>query len=496
MIGELALAASVVLAGVFGVAGVAKLKDRAGTRKAVQEFGAPERLVRPVALVLPVAELTVAFALLPASTRVAGAAGALGLLCAFSVAIGVSLVRGRAPNCHCFGQLHSAPTSWMTLVRNGSLTGLAVVSLIGGSRGPDAFGWAGNLQPAEILALLACVVALGLAVGGGIAFVSLLRSYGGVLLRLDTVEGALRAAGLEIPEAEPSLPELGIDPGTWAPAFTVETVSGNSASLADLLEPGLPLLLLFTSPSCGPCRTLLPAFSHWQTEHAQSLTLAVLSGGKPEAVRAEAAEHGLERVLIDHDLAVYDAYQTSGTPGAVLISAAGRIASYVASGAEEIEQLVDRAISADQEPEEDGLPIGTPSPELELLDLDGGRVTLADPDGRETLVLFWNPGCGFCRSMHDDLRAWERSASAGAPRLLVVSSGDGASSRADGFTSTVVLDPDYTAGEAFGAPGTPMAILLDREGRVASRPVAGGAAVLALAAAHTGAGDARVAATS
>ena len=494
MIGELALAASVVLAGVFGVAGIAKLTDRAGTRKAVDEFGAPDRLVRPVALVLPVAELTVAFALLPASTRAAGAAGALGLLFVFSAAIGLSLLRGRSPDCHCFGQLHSAPTSWQTLVRNGALTGLAVVSLSGGSRGPGAFGWIEDLQPAEILALLACVVALGLAVGGGIAFVSLMSSYGRVLLRLGTVENALREAGLEIPEVEQSLPQLGIDPGMSAPSFTAETISEDSASLADLLEPKLPLLLLFTSPSCGPCRALLPAVSRWQTEHARNLTLAVLSSGDPEAIRAEAEEHNLERVLVDRDLAVFDMYQASGTPSAVLISRDGQIASYVASGADEIEQLVERALTI--EPDEDGLPIGAPSPELELLDLDGGHVTLSDPDGGETLVLFWNPGCGFCKSMHDDLRAWERNASAGAPRLLVVSSGDEASSRADGFTSTVALDPDYTAGEAFGAAGTPMAVLLDREGRVASRLVAGGAAVLALAAAHADESDARVAATS
>jgi hypothetical protein len=47
----------------------------------------------------------------------------------------------------------------------------------------------------------------------------------------------------------------------------------------------------------------------------------------------------------------------------------------------------------------------------------------------------------------------------------------------------VLLDEQYAAGGAFGAAGTPMAVLLDAEGRVASPIAAGVEAVLALAAA-------------
>jgi peroxiredoxin len=478
--GALGLVAGLALAAVFAAAGLGKLTDRAGTRKAVGEFGAPEWLVAPLALVLPIAELATGIALLLTSTRVAGAVAALSLLAVFSAAVGVNLVRGRKPDCHCFGQLHSAPASWKTLVRNALLSGLAVVALA--ERGPGAFGWIKGLTPVGILALTMGVVAVGLAVGGGLAFVALMRSFGRVLLRLDTVEGALREAGLEVPDDEQSLPELGIDPGSPAPAFTAEAANGGRVSLDDLLEPGLPLLLFFTSPSCGPCQALLPALSRWQNEHYGSLTLATLSSGDPAATRAEAEEHGLQRVLIDHDLAVFEAYQANGTPGAVLISPDGRIASYVASGSIEIEQLVERVLTADEISEEDGLPIGAPAPEIGLRDLEGVPVSLADPE-RDTLVLFWNPSCGFCRSMLDDLHAWERTADESL-RLLVVSSGDADDSRADHFRSTVALDPDYTAGDSFGAGGTPMAVLVDREGRVASGLVAGGAAVMALAVAR------------
>ena len=66
-------------------------------------------------------------------------------------------------------------------------------------------------------------------------------------------------------------------------------------------------------------------------------------------------------------------------------------------------------------------------------------------------------------------------------RLVVVSSGDEDSTRAEGFRSIVLLDDGDVAGAAFGAGGTPMAVLLDAEGRVASPLVAGAEAALELA---------------
>ena len=100
MIASLALAARVVLSAVLATAGGAKLADQAGTREAVAAFGAPGLLVRPLALLLPPAEIAVAVLLLPSATAVAGAAAALALLLLFTAAIGLSLAHGRAPDCH------------------------------------------------------------------------------------------------------------------------------------------------------------------------------------------------------------------------------------------------------------------------------------------------------------------------------------------------------------------------------------------------------------
>ena len=115
------LVARLLLAGVFLVAGVAKLADRAGSRQAIVDFGLPARLATPLGIVLPLAELAVAVALIPVSTAWWGALGALALLLLFTAGIGINLARGRQPECHCFGQLHSAPAGWSTLIRNGEL---------------------------------------------------------------------------------------------------------------------------------------------------------------------------------------------------------------------------------------------------------------------------------------------------------------------------------------------------------------------------------------
>jgi len=110
-----------LLAVVFVVAAVAKLFDQRGTRKAVVAFGAPARLATVAAVLVPIDELVVAVLLLVPATAWVGAIGALVLLAAFSVAIAGSLGRGRAPECHCFGQLRGGPVSSKTLVRNALL---------------------------------------------------------------------------------------------------------------------------------------------------------------------------------------------------------------------------------------------------------------------------------------------------------------------------------------------------------------------------------------
>ncbi len=127
------LLCALFLIGVFAVAGVAKLVDRSGSRKAMTDFGLPVSLAGPLSLLLPIAEITIASLLVPATTTWWSSLGALGFLLIFSVGIGVNLARGNKPACHCFGQLRSAPVSWATLLRNALFTACAAILVWRGS---------------------------------------------------------------------------------------------------------------------------------------------------------------------------------------------------------------------------------------------------------------------------------------------------------------------------------------------------------------------------
>src|SRR5215831_8405424 len=130
------LIARLSLAFIFVLAGITKAADLAGTRKAAISFGIPEKLAVPVGASLPFVEMLVALALLPTSTVWIGAVSALGLLLVFAAAIAVNLARGKAPDCNCFGQLHSKPVSWSVLTRNLVLATIAGLVVIHGNKSP------------------------------------------------------------------------------------------------------------------------------------------------------------------------------------------------------------------------------------------------------------------------------------------------------------------------------------------------------------------------
>src|SRR5258706_352526 len=119
------LAARLLLSGVFGVAAFSKLADRAGSRQALVDFGVPAFLAPTLGVLLPLAELIVAGTLLPVAYAWYGALGAFSLLLLFIFGIALNLARGRTPDCHCFGQLSSAPAGWATFVRNTVLAAVA-----------------------------------------------------------------------------------------------------------------------------------------------------------------------------------------------------------------------------------------------------------------------------------------------------------------------------------------------------------------------------------
>jgi peroxiredoxin len=175
--------------------------------------------------------------------------------------------------------------------------------------------------------------------------------------------------------------------------------------------------------------------------------------------------------IVDEGSLLADAFEAHGTPSAVLVDDRGAVASWVAAGAEAIEQLV-HGVTRPAPVE-----IGDPAPEVQIETIDGAPFSLAQVRGTSVAVVFWNPECGFCREMHDDLREHEATVDGKGPALVIASSGGREATAAEGFSSTVLLDRDQVLASAFGAHGTPMAVLLTADGTVASRVAAGADAV-------------------
>jgi peroxiredoxin/uncharacterized membrane protein YphA (DoxX/SURF4 family) len=464
------LIARLLLSLVFGVAGVAKLIDSTGSRASMGDFGVPAFLARPLAWLLPLLELACAAALMSVSGAWWGASGALAMLLVFMAAIAVNLMRGRRPDCRCFGQLHSSPIGWTTLSRNAVLAGLAAfVAWQGrGNSGPGVVNWLGSLSQSDIVVLGVAMAAAALAAFELWAVWHLLRQNGRLLLRLEAVEAKL-GAGTDAPA-------MGLPVNSVAPGFSVESLAGTTVTLEMLRERGRPLLFFFSEPGCAACDAAFPEVAEWQREHADRLLIVPITRGGAQVNRAKRRRHNLHNVLLQADREIAQAYRVDGTPSAVLVSD-GLIASPLAVGIDAIRALVDKTTLPPP------LKKGDRVPALRLADLNGRTVDFATLRGRRTLLLFWNSSCGFCEAMLEDLKAWERTRPEDAPELLVIAAGSSEANREHGLRSRVLLDPNFRAGQLFGAGGTPSALVLDEEGRVASDVGVGAPAVFALTAA-------------
>lgn len=313
--GSLLIGARILLVVVFATAGVAKLLDQRGSRRALAGFGVPARARRPVAILLPLAELATAAALVfPSSAQWGGLAGLL-LLLAFAGGIANAMRQGRAPNCHCFGQLHSAPAGRGTLARNLALAVPAGLVAIEGP-GPSVSAWVADRTAAELVAIAAGVAAVVLG-----AFA--LRFWReNVTLRRDLDDARKDLQGLP-----PGLPV-----GTAAPGFALRSArNGETVTLDALRARGRPVVLVFVSPSCSSCTVTFRNAGRWQTALAGDVTVAIVSDGAPGENLVVVQDSSAD-VLLQEEFEVGTAYRVGVTPTAVVVSPEGRLASALVAG--------------------------------------------------------------------------------------------------------------------------------------------------------------------
>jgi methylamine dehydrogenase accessory protein MauD len=318
----------VLLAGVFAVAGVGKLLDLQGSRRSLRDFGVGERLARPGAVLLPLAEFATAPLLIFHPTGQLGALAALLLLVAFMAGIANALRHGVTPDCNCFGQFHSAPAGRETLIRNAVLAALAGVAVVAGP-GPAIDEWISDRSAGELLGVAAAAAAIAL---------------GFWVIRLRATTQLLNEK-LKDQQKQKALAPPGLPIGSEAPEFELLSVDrGERVTLEALRGDGRPVLLMFTSPGCGPCAQIFPMLRRWQQTLSDRLTIALVSAGTEEANEYLAEEFGLEHLLLTEDVEVTDAYNVRGTPSAVLVTGDGKIGTTTAERIHEIEPLVRHAL--------------------------------------------------------------------------------------------------------------------------------------------------------
>ena len=321
--GSFVVLARLALAVVFATAGVAKLLDQRGSRAALAGFGVPQRAVRTGAWLLPIAELATALALVFQPTARWGAVAAVILLLAFVAGIAYALSQGRAPDCHCFGQLHSEPAGRQTLVRNALLAAVAAVVVLKGP-GPAIDSWVADRTGAELAAV-------------GIGAAALLLAA--VALQLWSDNRRLKQK-LETAQGELALFPIGLPVGSEAPSFSLPGMHGETLTLEALCARGNPVLLVFAGPRCGPCWMMLPKLRRWQEILADRLTIAVISTGTREANQDIVDEHGVVDLLLQEGTEVADRYRVDATPSAVVVTPDGRVASTTVLGSDPVEPLI------------------------------------------------------------------------------------------------------------------------------------------------------------
>jgi peroxiredoxin len=127
-----------------------------------------------------------------------------------------------------------------------------------------------------------------------------------------------------------------------------------------------------------------------------------------------------------------------------------------------------------------GVEVGEELVPFKALDLEGAAIDIADLRSRPVLLINWSPSCGYCARIAPDLAEVQPALAERGVALVLVSSGDAGANRelleANGLAATTLLreESDEDFADPFPSMGTPVAYLLDPDGRVAE-PLAYGA---------------------
>lgn len=477
----------ILLVAIFGVAGFAKLYDLSGSKKAMQSFGVPESLAMATGLILPILEIGIAISLLFVQTSWFGAIGAAALLGVFIAGMTWQWKQGNAPDCHCFGQVHSEPVSPKSILRNVAFTIPALVLIIAGkgNQGLNLFDSNINNLSDNNMQIIIGLAVIGLLAAVVYFLKQISEQQVQIMRRIEILEFTAHDGTKEVEREDVSNPAEGLPIGTLAPVFELPDINDKVVSLKDLLSPKKTTMMFFVSPTCNPCGALLPEIEEWQTALKDKINFVFISTGGAKENADKLNGTTLKKILLQKDREVAELYGAKWTPTVVLVNSEGRIASRVAAGDTAIRELIGKIKSAEDEeilfvPQDENSKLGQDLPEFEIEDVSGKSITPKDLFGKPTLLTYWSQGCGWCQRMLDDLRDWDKTKGQDEPNLIVVSSGDAERHKDMGLQSTILLDNEGVVSKSLGMSGTPSAVLINEQGKVISEVAVGSSQIWAL----------------
>ncbi|MBK8467431.1 MAG: redoxin domain-containing protein [Chloracidobacterium sp.] len=473
------------LAGIFGLAGVAKFLDLAGSEKAFKEFGVPAAIAKPSSIALSVFEIAIAVLFLFTTTSWVAAVCALFLLVLFIGQMIYQMAKGNAPDCHCFGQIHSEPVGKISVIRN-MVFAIPTAFLV--IRGIGAQGMSLADPSLDVMQLVFGIASVAFFVTVLFHLKHISEQQRQIMRRLEIIELVAQEGG-SVTRDEAGLPNEGLPIGAIFPDFQLPDLSGGVVALDDLKAERKPILFLFVSPTCNPCKALLPEFEQWQSDLNEVMKIVFLSNGSAEENAGKFAGSARKLILLQNEREVADAVKAQWTPTAILLDANGRIASHVAAGDGAIRELVENIKQNSKEKityftnhngHSHGSKLGETIPQFSLADIHGNQISSDSFRGRETLVTFWSLTCPFCREMIAELRDWDVAKGENDPALVVFSEGNIDEHKDFGLKSPIILEEGFATAEKFGMYGTPSAVLVNEQGTIISETAGGASGIWAL----------------
>jgi peroxiredoxin len=289
--------------------------------------------------------------------------------------------------------------------------------------------------------------------------------------------------------------------GKPAPRFVLKTIDGDSIDLGGFYGRQA-VYLKFWATWCVPCRQQMPHFQHaFETAGSDMAVIAVNTGfnDSVDAVRTYRTRLGITMPIVIDDGRLAAAFGLRVTPQHIVIGRDGRIL-YVGHLADAHLDAALAAARAEPAVAVDGAArgaapgrryaIGDQVPELSPTTLDGGRFQFRDAtDPRPIVLVFLSPWCesylaksrpaasASCRRMREQV---SELGSANGVRWLGIASGLWATPEdlhdyqsKYGVAMPLTLDESGAIFRQFGVTEVPLALMIDRQGRIVGKVAAG-----------------------